>query len=43
MAAFMLEDLNHFVNEGDKRSGRKAFAAFIAHMGDCHDGRLRGG
>ena len=29
-----------FVNEGDKRGGRKAFADFIAHMDDCYDERL---
>ena len=37
MAACVSEDLNHFVNEGDKRGGRKAFAEFIAHMDDCYD------
>lgn len=40
MAACVSEDLNHFVNEGDKRGGRKAFAEFIAHMDDCYDERL---
>ena len=37
MAGCVSEDLNHFVNEGDKRGGRKAFAEFIAHMDDCYD------
>ncbi|MFN7163455.1 MAG: ketosteroid isomerase-related protein [Hyphomonas sp.] len=37
MAACVSDDLNHFVNEGDKRGGRKAFAEFIAHMDDCYD------
>jgi len=37
MAACVSEDLNHFVNGGDKRGGRNAFAAFIAHMNDCYD------
>lgn len=37
MAACVSENLNHFVNEGDKRGGRKAFAEFIAHMDDCYD------
>ncbi|MDP1554820.1 MAG: ketosteroid isomerase-related protein [Hyphomonas sp.] len=37
MAACVSEDLNHFVNEGDKRGGRKAFAEFIAHMDACYD------
>ena len=37
MAACVSEDLNHFVNEGEKRGGRKAFAEFIAHMDDCYD------
>jgi steroid delta-isomerase-like uncharacterized protein len=40
MAACVAEDINHFVNEGDKRGGRKAFADFIAHMDDCYDERL---
>jgi steroid delta-isomerase-like uncharacterized protein len=40
MAACVSEDLNHFVNEGDKRGGRKAFAEFIAHMDDCYDEHL---
>jgi steroid delta-isomerase-like uncharacterized protein len=40
MAACVSEDLNHFVNEGDRRGGRKAFADFIAHMDDCYDERL---
>ena len=40
MAACVSEDLNHFVNEGDKRGGRKAFGEFIAHMDDCYDERL---
>lgn len=40
MAACVSEDLNHFVNEGDKRGGRKAFAEFIAHMDECYDERL---
>ena len=31
MAACVSEDLNHFVNEGDKRGGRKAFAEFIVN------------
>lgn len=33
----MSETLSHFVNEGDKRAGRRAFAGFIAHMDDCYD------
>ena len=37
MAACVAEDINHFVNEGDKRGGRAAFARFIAHMDDCYD------
>jgi steroid delta-isomerase-like uncharacterized protein len=40
MAACVAEDINHFVNEGDKRGGRKAFAEFIAHMDDCYDETL---
>ena len=37
MAGCVAEDIDHFVNEGDKRGGRKAFAEFIAHMDDCYD------
>ena len=40
MAACVAEDINHFVNEGDKRGGRSAFAEFIAHMDDCYDEAL---
>jgi steroid delta-isomerase-like uncharacterized protein len=40
MAGCVAEDINHFVNEGDKRGGRKAFAEFIAHMDDCYDEAL---
>ena len=40
MAGCVAEDINHFVNEGDKRGGRKAFAEFIAHMDDCYDETL---
>ncbi len=37
MAACVAEEIDHFVNEGDKRGGRTAFAAFIAHMDGCYD------
>lgn len=37
MAGCVAEDISHFVNEGDKRGGRAAFAQFIAHMDDCYD------
>ncbi len=40
MAACVAEEIDHFVNEGDKRGGRKAFAEFIAHMDDCYDETL---
>ena len=40
MASCVAEDINHFVNEGDKRGGRRAFAEFIAHMDDCYDETL---
>jgi steroid delta-isomerase-like uncharacterized protein len=40
MAGCVAEDINHFVNEGDKRGGRKAFAEFIAHMDDCYNETL---
>ena len=37
MAACVAEDIDHFVNEGDKRGGRQAFAAFLGHMDTCYD------
>jgi steroid delta-isomerase-like uncharacterized protein len=40
MAACVSEQINHFVNEGDKRGGRKAFAEFLEHMDDCYDEQL---
>lgn len=40
MAGCVSETINHFVNEGDKRGGRSAFADFIAHMDDCYDETL---
>lgn len=40
MAGCVSENINHFVNEGDKRGGRAAFADFIAHMDDCYDETL---
>lgn len=40
MAACVAEDISHFVNEGNKRGGRAAFAEFVAHMDDCYDENL---
>lgn len=40
MAACVSEDIDHFVNEGDKRGGRAAFTEFIAHMDACYDETL---
>ncbi len=40
MAACVAEDIDHFVNEGDTRGGRKAFAEFLAHMDACYDETL---
>ena len=40
MAGCVSENINHFVNEGEKRGGRAAFADFIAHMDDCYDENL---
>lgn len=37
MAACLSETLSHFVNEGDRRAGRRAFAGFIARMDNCYD------
>lgn len=40
MAACVSENIDHFVNEGNKRGGRAAFAEFLAHMDDCYDETL---
>jgi steroid delta-isomerase-like uncharacterized protein len=40
MSACVSEDISHFVNEGGKRGGRKAFAEFLAHMDQCYDEQL---
>lgn len=40
MSGCVSETIDHFVNEGGKRGGRKAFADFIAHMDDCYDETL---
>lgn len=40
MAACVSEEISHFVNEGNKRGGRGAFAEFVAHMDDCYDEKL---
>lgn len=36
MASLVTEDLAHDVNQGERREGREAFAAFNAHMTRCY-------
>jgi steroid delta-isomerase-like uncharacterized protein len=33
-------DIRHHVNEGEVRTGKSAFEAFLAHMNRCYDERL---
>lgn len=40
MIACLHDDIGHDVNEGDKRSGKEKFAAFMQHMDRCYDERL---
>jgi steroid delta-isomerase-like uncharacterized protein len=40
MVACLSPSIHHDVNEGDARSGREKFAAFLAHMNDCYDETL---
>ncbi len=41
MLALVSEDVQHFVNQGDVRQGRAAFAEFCAHMGVSYREELR--
>jgi steroid delta-isomerase-like uncharacterized protein len=41
MLALVSEDVQHFVNQGDVRQGRAAFAEFCSHMGVSYREELR--
>lgn len=41
MLALVSEDVQHFVNQGDLRQGRAAFAEFCSHMGVSYREELR--
>lgn len=41
MLALVSEDVQHFVNQGEVRQGRAAFAEFCAHMGVSYREELR--
>ena len=41
MLALVSEDVQHFVNQGDMRQGRAAFAEFCSHMGVSYREELR--
>lgn len=41
MLALVSEDVQHFVNQGDVRKGRAAFAEFCSHMGVSYREELR--
>jgi steroid delta-isomerase-like uncharacterized protein len=36
MLACLAEDVRHDVNQGERRAGKAAFAAFCAHMARCY-------
>ena len=38
--ACLSEDIRHDVNQGATRTGKEAFAAFLAHMDRCYEERL---
>ena len=40
MIACLSEDIAHYVNEGDIRTGKAAFRDFCAHMSRCYDENL---
>jgi steroid delta-isomerase-like uncharacterized protein len=40
MLALLSDDIRHHVNEGDKRSGKDRFRAFLAHMDHCYEEAL---
>lgn len=41
MLALVSDDVQHFVNQGDVRQGRAAFAEFCSHMGVSYREKLR--
>lgn len=41
MLALVSDDVQHFVNQGDVRQGRAAFAEFCSHMGVSYREQLR--
>lgn len=41
MLALVSDDVQHFVNQGDVRQGRSAFAEFCSHMGVSYREKLR--
>ena len=41
MLALVSDDVEHFVNQGDMRTGRAKFADFCAHMGVSYREQLR--
>ena len=41
MLALVSDDVDHFVNQGERRSGRDKFAEFCAHMGVSYRETLR--
>lgn len=41
MLAFVTDDVEHHVNQGDVRHGRAAFAEFCGHMGVSYSENLR--
>jgi len=41
MLALVSDDVQHFVNQGDMRQGRAAFAEFCSHMGVSYREQLR--
>ncbi|MCC5967066.1 MAG: nuclear transport factor 2 family protein [Natronohydrobacter sp.] len=41
MLALVSDDVQHFVNQGDVRQGRAAFAEFCSHMGVSYREELR--
>lgn len=40
MLECLTEDVAHDINQGERQSGKEAFAAFLAHMDRCYRERL---
>ncbi len=40
MLACLFDDVVHDINQGERQSGKAAFAAFLAHMDRCYRERL---